>query len=630
MSIESRRHQYGKVFGHWQIKEFLGRGSGGKSAVFRLEHTESVGVESALKVISLIEERGRIDELAPSRRAEYESARRHCTEQAEREVLLMNDLQGNTNIVDYLDHTFVDWSDETGFGRDMLIRMEKLSDLRGQISTGKKYDRDEVLKVGVDICTALILCHKKGILHRDIKPENIFINKNGNYKLGDFGISRIVNTASSAVASTGIGTPQYWAPEQTSGKYDARVDIYSLGLVLYELANQNRLPFAESSYVQEKDIHRRLLGEALPLPCGADRSFGQIILKACAFRAEDRYQTAEELLHALQELCINTAAPLGDIYATHLASEAKGYYSTMPASSATDSNAYGTMPAGNAGSGVSNPPTKGGTAKQKKRLPALIVIAVIFAAVLFLNPFGCKEHDWSDATCSSPRKCRECGETEGDPLEHVWNEATCTTGNVCIYCGEEISAALGHQWVDATYTAPQTCTVCGTTTGVKLQVQPVYINELSYQSKYGKVYYHDNQYANYDNNKDWRDLYTPGHIQQPVCDGYGNVFTYGIHMDGDQLGPYYITYDLDSKYTMFSGWCVLPDYKAGTSDAKYYSKYFEIYCDGKLVFTSNTMRNGSMSQYFEIDVTAVDVLTIQYAATTGPNDLAVLCDGMLS
>ena len=151
-----------------------------------------------------------------------------------------------------------------------------------------------------------------------------------------------------------------------------------------------------------------------------------------------------------------------------------------------------------------------------------------------------------------------------------------------------------------------------------------------YTDKFGKVYYHDNEEAHYDNNTDWRDLYTPGHVKRPVLDGYGKEFTYGIHMDGDQLGPYYIKYDLGGKYTTFSGWCVLPDYKAGTSDAKTYSKYIEVYCDGKLVFTSNTMRDGSTSQFFEIDVTGVTILTIQYAATTGPNDLAVLCDGMLS
>lgn len=370
MSIESRRHQYGKVFGHWQIKEFLGSGSGGKSAVFRLEHTESIGVESALKVISLIEERGSIDDLSPEYRKEYENARHHCSERAESEVRLMNDLQGNTNIVDYLDHTFVDWSDETGYGRDMLIRMERLSDLRGQIRIGKHFDRADIIKIGQDICTALILCHNRNILHRDIKPENIFINKNNRYKLGDFGISRIVNTTSSAVASTGIGTPQYWAPEQTSGKYDVRVDIYSLGLVLYELSNRNRLPFAESSYVREQDIHRRLLGEKLPVPSNADDALAQVILTACAYRPEDRYQTAEAFLQALNRLDDITD------------------YRTLPAYGDAPQQHYRTMPAQNdyrapQPSPISTP-VQTSSNSRKKALPWLLAVAAILLALFLL------------------------------------------------------------------------------------------------------------------------------------------------------------------------------------------------------------------------------------------------------
>ena len=216
--------------------------------------------------------------------------------------------------------------------------------------------------------------------------------------------------------------------------------------------------------------------------------------------------------------------------------------------------------------------------------------------------------------------------------EHEWINATCTTPKTCSVCKETFGEPIGHLWLKATDEEPMTCLYCGKTEGepLKQKLEPIYLNDMKYSDKYGKVYYHDNKDANYVNNSDWNDLYTPGHVQRVVCDGYGNTFTYGIHMDGDQRGPYYITYNLKGKYAQFSGWCVLPDYRAGTDYGKDYSKYFEIYCDGKLVFTSNTMRDGSMSQYFEIDVTDVEILTIQYAPTLGPNDLAVLCDGLLS
>ena len=302
MSIESRIRQQGKVFDHWQIREVLGSGSRGKSAVFRLVHSSSGTVKSALKVISLIEKCGDYESLSVSRKSEYEQVKQKCKECAEQEVLLMNDLQGRTNIVDYLDHTFVDWVDEAGFGCDMLIRMELLRDLRREIEKEHIFSQEEILRIGREICSALVLCHSKNILHRDIKPENIFINKDGNYKLGDFGISRILSSAPLSKASTGNCTPEYAAPEQMSGRYDTRVDIYSLGLVLYELSNNNLLPFATSSYITEIEVQERLFGKPLPAPRNASKALAAVILKACAFNPDDRYQTAEEFLDELNHI----------------------------------------------------------------------------------------------------------------------------------------------------------------------------------------------------------------------------------------------------------------------------------------------------------------------------------------
>lgn len=306
MSIESRSCQYGKVFDHWQIGELLGSGSGGqtkeKTAVFKLSRIDSSRGKSALKVINLIEEKGHINALSAHRRNEYEQAKGECKKSAEQEVWLMNELQGNTNIVGYLDHTFVDWQDSTGFGYDMLIRMELLEDLRSKLRDEHHYSEKEILKIGRDVCTALVLCHNKGIIHRDIKPENIFINADGNYKLGDFGISRILSAAPSAMASSGVGTPEYAAPEQFMRRYDKRVDIYSLGLVLYELSNGNKLPFASTSYVRPIDVEKRNMGIPLPKLEEISTGFWKVIQKACAFNPEDRYQTAEEFLTAINKL----------------------------------------------------------------------------------------------------------------------------------------------------------------------------------------------------------------------------------------------------------------------------------------------------------------------------------------
>lgn len=306
MSIQSRSHQYGTVFENWQILELLGQGSGGKTAVFRLKRIDSNRGQSALKVVNLIEERGNYDNIPVHLKKEYESAREDCKNSALQEVWLMDNFQGNTNIVDYLDHKFVEWTDESGFGCDMLIRMELLKDLRSELRGGKTFTEQEIIKLGCDICQALILCHRNGILHRDIKPENIFVNRNGNYKLGDFGISRIISNAPMSMASTGIGTPEYAAPEQTSGKYDKRVDIYSLGLVLYELSNQQHLPFAKSTYVRPDDVNKRMVGVPIPAPAKASKGLSKVILKACAFKPEDRYQTVQEFADALYALATGT------------------------------------------------------------------------------------------------------------------------------------------------------------------------------------------------------------------------------------------------------------------------------------------------------------------------------------
>lgn len=307
MSIESRSHQYGNVFGQWQIKKMLGSGSGGKSAVFQLKRKGSDWDEyCALKVISLIEEQGSYEDYSPYRQNEYQEALQARKQAAITEVRLMAQLRGNTNIVDYLDYQFEEWSDDSGFGCDLLIRMEFLAGLRSDLRKGRIFDTREIVQIGKDIAAALVLCHSKNILHRDIKPENIFYNANGNYKLGDFGISRIIDSAPDARASTGIGTPEYAAPEQDKGKYNLLVDIYSLGIVLYELANQSRLPFAASSYASPADIAKRMVGTPLPAPCNATAELSAIILKACSFTPSERYQTAQELLDALSK--VNTTS----------------------------------------------------------------------------------------------------------------------------------------------------------------------------------------------------------------------------------------------------------------------------------------------------------------------------------
>ena len=348
MSIESRSNQYGTIFGHWQIQEALWQRTDGKTAVFLLKRNDSFSDPCALKVISLIEERGRYDDLPAYRKKEYNDALKECMTKATPEVKMMCALRGNTNVVDYMDHEFHNWSDSSGFGCDLLIRMELLEDLRTIIRKGKLFSEKEVLRIGRDIGTALVLCHSNGIHHRDIKPENILVNKKGNYKLGDFGISRLLDASPMAMASTGRGTPEYAAPEQFNGRHDTRSDIYSLGLVLYELLNRNKLPFATSSYARQEDVQKRQIGTPLPKPDGISAGFWRVIQKACAYKAEDRYLTAQELL---EELCRLDSTKVPDppqpVIAIQLPTptSTQGDYGTQPALPRSERvGGYGTLP----------------------------------------------------------------------------------------------------------------------------------------------------------------------------------------------------------------------------------------------------------------------------------------------
>lgn len=304
MSIQARATQYGKLFGNWKIREFIGEGSQGKTGVFRIiKNYENFHDENALKVVTVLREDGWPEELTEEARQNYEANKAALCAQAVNEVKLMNRLAGDPYVVSYQNWEFCDWEESGQFGCDLLIQMPMLVTLKRLQRTDGYFSGEEIRRVGRDICKALIRCGEEGILHRDIKPANIFLpsNRKGNYMLGDFGISRIVENGLGS-ASTSVGTLDYAAPEQFSPGYDSRVDIYSLGLTLYELANQNRLPFWMPGHSSAEAIKQRLSGSILPPPSQADPELAQIILKACAFRPEDRYQTAKEFLDALDSV----------------------------------------------------------------------------------------------------------------------------------------------------------------------------------------------------------------------------------------------------------------------------------------------------------------------------------------
>ena len=126
----------------------------------------------------------------------------------------------------------------------IYLKMELLQDL-SSYTEEHEMDEQEVIHLAMDICQALMSCEEKNIVHRDIKPDNILVDKEGNYKLGDFGIARYAEKTWNTLSRR--GTFYYMAPEVYHGqKYGAEADIYSLGMVLYRLLNKGRDPFVDT------------------------------------------------------------------------------------------------------------------------------------------------------------------------------------------------------------------------------------------------------------------------------------------------------------------------------------------------------------------------------------------------
>jgi serine/threonine protein kinase len=188
----------------------------------------------------------------------------------------------------------------------MYIAMEYVEgpSLRAMMRDAGGMPTEKALNIARQICEALVYMHGQGVVHRDLKPENILVTNEGQIKIMDFGIALDESARRltwSGLSST-IGTPDYMAPEQVSGRRgDVRTDIYSLGVILYEMLTGN-LPYSGPNVY---NVMRAKTAED-PQPPSAfkpdlDPHLEEIILHAIERSPRDRYVTAGEMLEDLRD-----------------------------------------------------------------------------------------------------------------------------------------------------------------------------------------------------------------------------------------------------------------------------------------------------------------------------------------
>lgn len=281
------------LFQEWYLETIIGEGSSG--TIYKI--TDHNGNHCALKIIPVTA----VDEMDTIHLQEQDFAAKRkypedMTDEILVEVRVMQTLEDHAGIVKY--HAYDVIADADSFVYLILIKMDLLQPLHKVLRMrDTEFSEKEVVSMGIDLLTSLSECGKHHIIHRDIKPSNIFVTEDNRYLLGDFGSARLLKKT---MMASHKGTLCYMAPEISSGQsYNSTVDIYSLGIMLYQLLNYRKLPFlnTDSKFSDiEAAVEKRLSGVTLPPPEHADYELGNIICKMCAYAPKNRYATPEDCL----------------------------------------------------------------------------------------------------------------------------------------------------------------------------------------------------------------------------------------------------------------------------------------------------------------------------------------------
>ena len=262
--------------GRYQIIEELGKGGMGR--VYKV-HDSELKEKIALKLLK--PEIGIDEEMIERFRNELKLARKI----SQRNVCRMHDLNREEGAY-YITMEYV-------HGEDLKRLIRKV----GQMSAGK------TISIAKQVCEGLAEAHSLGIVHRDLKPQNIMVDEAGNAKIMDFGIARSLKVKGITGAGVMIGTPEYMSPEQVEGKdVDQRSDIYSLGIILYEMVT-GRVPFEGDTPFTIGVKHKSEIPKN-PKEFNAQipEDLSRLILRCLEKDKEKRYQRAEEVLADLDKI----------------------------------------------------------------------------------------------------------------------------------------------------------------------------------------------------------------------------------------------------------------------------------------------------------------------------------------
>ncbi len=324
----------------------------------------------------------------------------------EREALAVGKLR-HSNIVQALDF---DHMGETYFMAMEFIDGPALKDeLKARKTNHNPFTLQETARIFTALCSAIDYAHARGMVHRDIKPANVMINEEGQIVLTDFGIARIVGATQYTQTGALTGTPAYMSPEQGQGQRgDERSDIYSLGVMLYEMVT-GTIPYdADTPFA----IIMQHVSEPLPIPTKINpdlpESVERVIFKAMSKSPEDRYQTAGEMARALREAVgIGPGDTLQSTPLIPIASPPKIQQADHPTGPITAAERAASAAALGAGATVSSPAGQATTvAAPARELPlvpilvggGIIIVLLVLAALGGIFIIGQRSNQATQAT----------------------------------------------------------------------------------------------------------------------------------------------------------------------------------------------------------------------------------------